>query len=214
VVRDRTAFTAPGSFSACGRCAFGIGRSRHARHCKMDMWRGSSTRSDVIASIMWLSSASRIFGICCACIKGITTRGELTYPYAKTRRSARRPPPRPYRGHAHSGRIAPSIWAGSIFRQAKGPRGANLFQRRPNSDPALQAHLSSCHAFREAVIADVLGTLWPDLVETVRQVAVYLDQSPRRDLNTLATDVPSRCRMACIPRSCADSPAPRESARM
>ena len=40
VVRDRTVFTAPGSFSACGRWAFGIGRSRHARLGRMDMRRG------------------------------------------------------------------------------------------------------------------------------------------------------------------------------
>ena len=70
-----TAFTAPGSFSACGPWAFGSGRSRYARRGKMDVRRGSSARSDVIASTMWLSSASRIFGICCARIKGITTRG-------------------------------------------------------------------------------------------------------------------------------------------
>src|SRR4051812_37863446 len=44
-----TAFTAPGSFNACGPWAFGIGRSRHARHGKMDTRRGSSARSDVIA---------------------------------------------------------------------------------------------------------------------------------------------------------------------
>ena len=81
-----TVFTAPGSFSACGRWAFGIGRSRHARHGKMDMRRGSSARSDVIASTMSLSSASRIFAICCARIKGITMRAELICAYAKTRR--------------------------------------------------------------------------------------------------------------------------------
>jgi hypothetical protein len=82
-----TVFTAPGSFSACGRWAFGIGRSRHVRHGKMDMRRGSSARSDVIASTMSLSSASRIFAICCARIKGIIMRGELICPYAMTRRS-------------------------------------------------------------------------------------------------------------------------------
>ena len=56
-------------------------------HGKMDMRRGSSARSDVIASTMSLSSASCIFAICCARIKGITMRGELICPYAKTRRS-------------------------------------------------------------------------------------------------------------------------------
>jgi hypothetical protein len=48
--------------------------------------RGSSARSDVIASTMSLSSASRIFAICCARIKGITMRAELICAYAKTRR--------------------------------------------------------------------------------------------------------------------------------
>ena len=64
-----------------------IGRSRDARHGKMDMRRGSSARSDVIASTMSLSSASRICAICCARIRTITTRRALTYRYAKTRRS-------------------------------------------------------------------------------------------------------------------------------
>jgi hypothetical protein len=82
-----TVFTAPDSFSACGRWAFGIGRSHHTRHGKMVVRRGSSARSDVIASTMSLSSASRIFAICCVRIKGITMRGELICPYAKTRRS-------------------------------------------------------------------------------------------------------------------------------
>jgi hypothetical protein len=70
-------------------------RSRHARHGKMDMRRGSSARSDVIASTMSLSSASRIFAICCARIKDITMRAELICPYARTRRS-----------HAPSGPVA------------------------------------------------------------------------------------------------------------
>jgi hypothetical protein len=49
-------FTAPGSFSACGPWAFGIGRSRHSRHGKMDTRKGSSARSDVIASPISLFS--------------------------------------------------------------------------------------------------------------------------------------------------------------
>ena len=80
------ASTAPGSFSACGPWASGIGRSRHARRGKMDMRRGSSARSDVIASIMSLSSASGICATCCAPIRSITTKPALTYRYAKTRR--------------------------------------------------------------------------------------------------------------------------------
>jgi hypothetical protein len=90
-----TAFTAPGSFSACGPWAFGIGRSRHSRHGKMDTRKGSSARSDVIASPTSLFSASRIFAICCARIKDITMRAELICPYARTRRS-----------HAPSGPVA------------------------------------------------------------------------------------------------------------
>jgi hypothetical protein len=69
-----TGFTAPGSFSACGPWAFGIGRSRHSRHGKMDTLKGSSARSDVIPSPISLFSASSIFAISCARIKDITMR--------------------------------------------------------------------------------------------------------------------------------------------
>ena len=41
---------------------------------------------------------------------------------------------------------------------------------------ALQAHLPSCHGFREAVEAGGLVSIGPDLVEIVRQVPVYLDK--------------------------------------
>jgi putative ABC transport system substrate-binding protein len=44
------------------------------------------------------------------------------------------------------------------------------------SELALQAHLPSCHAFREAVTAGGLVSFGPDLVEMVRQAAVYVDK--------------------------------------
>jgi putative ABC transport system substrate-binding protein len=44
------------------------------------------------------------------------------------------------------------------------------------ADLALQAHLPSCHAFREAVIAGGLMSLGPDLVDIAGQVAAYLDK--------------------------------------
>ncbi len=44
------------------------------------------------------------------------------------------------------------------------------------ADLALQTHLPSCHAFREAVIAGGLMNLGPDLVDIARQVALYLDK--------------------------------------
>jgi putative ABC transport system substrate-binding protein len=47
------------------------------------------------------------------------------------------------------------------------------------ADLSLQAHLPSCHAFREAVIAGGLMSLGPDLVEIARQVAIYLDKIMR-----------------------------------
>ena len=119
VVVIGTAFMVPGSFSAFELWAFGIGRSHHARHGKMDMRRGSSARSDAIASTVSLSSASSIFAICCARIKGITMRGELICPYARRADPTRRPGQRPYRRRAHSGRIAPSIWAGLSFREGQ-----------------------------------------------------------------------------------------------
>jgi hypothetical protein len=43
------------------------------------------------------------------------------------------------------------------------------------SELALQAHLPSCTAFREAVMAGGLVSIGPDLVDMVRQVPVYLD---------------------------------------
>ena len=86
VVRDRDRVYGARFISAYGPWASGIGRSRHARRGKMDMRRGSSARSDMIASTMSLSSASCIFAICGARIKGITMRGELICPFAKTRR--------------------------------------------------------------------------------------------------------------------------------
>ncbi len=47
------------------------------------------------------------------------------------------------------------------------------------SELALQAHLPSCTAFREAVIAGSLVSIGPDLIEMVRQVPVYLDKIMR-----------------------------------
>ena len=47
------------------------------------------------------------------------------------------------------------------------------------SELALHAHLPSCHAFREAVIAGGLVSFGPDLAEMVRQAAVYLDKIMR-----------------------------------
>jgi ABC-type uncharacterized transport system substrate-binding protein len=44
------------------------------------------------------------------------------------------------------------------------------------SEMALQAHLPSCHSFREAVIAGGLVSFGPDLVEMVRLAAVYIDK--------------------------------------
>jgi len=44
------------------------------------------------------------------------------------------------------------------------------------SELALQAHLPSCHAFREAVIAGGLMSIGPDLIDMIRQVPVYLDK--------------------------------------
>jgi putative tryptophan/tyrosine transport system substrate-binding protein len=47
------------------------------------------------------------------------------------------------------------------------------------SELALQAHLPSCTAFREAVIAGGLVSIGPDLIDMVRQVPVYLDKIMR-----------------------------------
>ena len=55
---------------------------------------------------------------------------------------------------------------------------ASLFysNARRIADLALQAHLPSCHAFREAVLAGGLVSLGPDVVEIARQVAGYIDK--------------------------------------
>jgi putative tryptophan/tyrosine transport system substrate-binding protein len=47
------------------------------------------------------------------------------------------------------------------------------------SELALLAHLPSCNAFREAVVAGGLLSIGPDLVDMVRQVPVYLDKIMR-----------------------------------
>jgi len=47
------------------------------------------------------------------------------------------------------------------------------------SELALQAHLPSCTAFREAVIAGGLVSIGPDLIDMIRQVPVYLDKIMR-----------------------------------
>jgi putative tryptophan/tyrosine transport system substrate-binding protein len=47
------------------------------------------------------------------------------------------------------------------------------------SELALQAHLPSCTAFREAVIAGGLVSVGPDVIDIVRQVPVYLDKIMR-----------------------------------
>jgi ABC-type uncharacterized transport system substrate-binding protein len=44
------------------------------------------------------------------------------------------------------------------------------------SELALQAHLPSCHALREAVVAGGLVSFGPDLGEIIRQAAVYVDK--------------------------------------
>jgi putative ABC transport system substrate-binding protein len=55
---------------------------------------------------------------------------------------------------------------------------ASLFYSngRRIADLALQAHLPSCHAFREAVLAGGLVSLGPDVVEVATQVAGYIDK--------------------------------------
>jgi len=67
--------------------AYEIVRSRHGRHGKMDMRRGSSVRSDGTVLTMSLCLANGISAICSIRIKNITTKLARTCHCTKTRRS-------------------------------------------------------------------------------------------------------------------------------
>jgi hypothetical protein len=75
------------SSSGFEQWVYGIGRSRHGRHGKTDIRRGSSVRSDGIVLTMLLCSASGICAICSILTKNITTRLVRTYRCTRTRRS-------------------------------------------------------------------------------------------------------------------------------
>jgi hypothetical protein len=75
------------SSSGSEQWVYGIGRSRHGRHGKTDVRRGSSVRSDGIVLTMLLCSASGISVICSILTKNITTRLVRTYRCTRTRRS-------------------------------------------------------------------------------------------------------------------------------
>jgi hypothetical protein len=75
------------SSSGFEQWAYGIGRSRHGRHGKMDIRRGSSVRSDGIVLTMLLCSANGICAICSIPTKNITTRLVRTFRCRRTRRS-------------------------------------------------------------------------------------------------------------------------------
>jgi putative ABC transport system substrate-binding protein len=47
------------------------------------------------------------------------------------------------------------------------------------ADLALTHHLPSCHAFKETVVVGGLASLGPDLVESSRQAANYIDKIVR-----------------------------------
>jgi hypothetical protein len=72
---------------------YGIGRLRHGRHGRTDMRRGSSVRSDGIALIMSLCSATGTFAICSNHIKNITMKPARTYHCTRTRQSRALPRP-------------------------------------------------------------------------------------------------------------------------
>jgi hypothetical protein len=74
------------SSSGCEQWVYGIGRSRHGRHGKMDTRRGSSVRSDGIVSTM-CCAANSICAICSIPTKNITPRLVRTYRCTRTRRS-------------------------------------------------------------------------------------------------------------------------------
>ncbi len=75
------------SSSGFAQWAYGIGRSRHDRHGRTDIQRGSSVRSGGSVSTMLLCSANDISAICSIPIKNITMRPVRTYRCTRTRRS-------------------------------------------------------------------------------------------------------------------------------
>src|SRR5882724_9359662 len=75
------------SSSGFEQWVYGIGRSRHGRHGKTDIRRGSSVRSDGIVLTMLLCSANGISAICSILTKNTTTRLVRTYRCTRTRRS-------------------------------------------------------------------------------------------------------------------------------
>ena len=77
---------ATSSSAAFERWAFGIGRSHHNRHGRMDVRRGSSVRSDGIALTMSLCSASGTFATCSMLTNNITMRLVRTYRCTRTHR--------------------------------------------------------------------------------------------------------------------------------
>jgi hypothetical protein len=79
IVRDRDCIYGDVLSVAFARWAFGIGQSHHDRHGRTDMLRGSSVRSDGIASTMSLCSASGIFATCWDRTEHITRMLARTY---------------------------------------------------------------------------------------------------------------------------------------
>lgn len=73
-------------------------------------------------------------------------------------------------GEMHRSRIEAVLVVAGSLTYSNGRRIADL---------SVQAHLPSCHAFREAVIAGGLMSFGPDLVEIARLVATYLDKIMR-----------------------------------
>jgi hypothetical protein len=112
--------------------AYGIGRSRHDRHGRTDLRRGSSVRSDGIVSTMLLCSANDISAIC-----SIPTKNFTRGPYASIAAQGRADPTgrsdhRSHAGGAGFGRTAPSIFQSVGFRQRQGPP-RQLWRIRPES---------------------------------------------------------------------------------
>jgi hypothetical protein len=124
IVRDRDCVYGDVVIQRLRAWVSGIGRSRHGRHGKTDIRKGSLVRSDGIVLTMLLCSANGICAICSILTKNTTTNLVRTYRCTRTRRSRVLRRPR----DASSGRTAPPIFQSVNFRQGqrtRQPSGAN-----------------------------------------------------------------------------------------
>ena len=136
------------SSSGFEQWGYAIGRSRHGRHGKMDIRRGSSVRSDGIVLTMLLCSANDISAICSIRTKNITTRLGRTFRCRRTRRSRVLSRPSVARWRCQFWADCTTNISGRRFPTGTGPEGLN-----PGSLPRARTPTQLRSAFE--CIADI-----------------------------------------------------------